>query len=66
MKNLTYNGTKYNSAKLMDVGHEIASMWGGSCLGYEVLDDRILFDCVEHGERFASELTFDELEKEYK
>ena len=59
---LTYNDKTYDYQDLMAIGQEIASMWGGSCYDVSIDDGEIIFSCAEHGELFATTLSFDELE----
>lgn len=59
---LTYNGKTYEYHDLMAIGQELASMWGGSCYDVSIDDGDVIFSCTEHGELFATTLSFDELE----
>jgi hypothetical protein len=60
---LTRNGKTYEYSDLMQIGHELASVWGGSCYDVSVTSDEVVFDCIEHGELFIATLDFDELEE---
>ena len=53
--------------RLHEVGKDLASLWGGYCESLTVkTEDKVVeFLCVEHGEKFITSLTFDELEDEY-
>ena len=53
--------------ELLNIGAEVASLWGGCCRDYEVdyETNRVIFSCIEAGEEFLAELTFDELKDEY-
>lgn len=53
--------------RLHKIGAELASLWGGYCESIKINKDNkiVEFYCVEHGEEFATSLTFDELEDEY-
>lgn len=53
--------------RLRGIGNEIASLWGGSCYGYEIEKEerKVTFLCIEHGERFITELSFSELLQEH-
>lgn len=63
---LVVDGVTYDDRKLMKVGNNAASLWGGSCIKYYVDKQNkvVEFDCIEHGERFGTSLAFSEL-KEY-
>lgn len=51
--------------KLIEIGNDVASIWGGSCYDVEILKDRVYFECIEHGKKFIAELTFEEIKKDY-
>lgn len=55
-------------AKLIEIGNDVASTWGGHCKGAEIKpDERVVeFLCVEHDEEFLTSMTFDEIEEEYE
>ena len=61
------DGISYDNRKLMKIGQEVASLWGASCTGYSINKKKkvIVFDCIEHGEEFVTEIDFIEL-KDYK
>lgn len=52
---------------LIDIGNEIASLWGGSCYSYEIneQDQTVIFNCVEHGELFYVVKNFKDIRNEY-
>lgn len=56
-----------NDKDLLDAGNDIASLWGGSCYDYSVDFDTktVTFQCVEAGDFFKTESTFDELKEDY-
>jgi len=56
----------YKREELIKIGNNAASIWGGSCIDYEIDEkgEEVIFDCIEHGERFTTSLKFKEL-KEY-
>ena len=66
LSDLIIDGVAYDREKLMAVGQELASLWGGSCLKYHIdkKNKVVTFDCIEHGELFGSTLEFSEL-KDY-
>lgn len=67
LNDLVVDGKIYDDKKLMQIGNDVASLWGASCISYTI-DKRkkeIVFECVEHGENFVTSLEFSEL-KEYK
>lgn len=58
------NGKDVNSfsqSQLIKVGTEIASMYGGRCLGYKIRGNKVYFQCIEHGEKFETSLNYDEI-----
>lgn len=54
-------------AKLIKIGNDVASTWGGYCKGAKIKPDEgvVEFLCVEHGEEFLTSSTFKEIEEEY-
>lgn len=60
---LTYRDKRYTDKDLMRIGNNMASIWGGSCIKYEVQESEVVFDCIEHGEFFITSCKFDELEE---
>jgi hypothetical protein len=56
---------KFEKTQLMKYGREIASLWGGECVDYEIDKENkvIIFICIEHGEDFVTSITFDEYEQ---
>jgi len=58
-----HNGVTYNANDLTRIGNNVASIWGGFCRNFTVdgQNQKVTFNCVEHGEEFASELDYDEL-----
>lgn len=53
--------------KLLKIGGEEASLWGGYCKKAEInMDERkVDFLCNEHGEDFYTSLTFEEIKEKY-
>lgn len=53
--------------KLLSIGNDVASLWGGSCYDFEVdkKGNQVVFHCVEHGEFFVTTMSFDEIQMEY-
>jgi hypothetical protein len=53
--------------KLIEIGNDVASLWGGSCYDFEIDRDyeAVAFFCVEHDEDFVTTMTFDEIKEEY-
>lgn len=49
--------------KLYEIGNELAGLYGGSCYDLEVSQEEKLvrFFCIEHGEKFYMENTFEEI-----
>lgn len=56
------NNKEFSRSKMMEVGRDIASLWGGECLDFEVDNDKqvVTFKCIEHGEFFITEQAFAE------
>lgn len=56
-----------NKDRLYQIGNEVASLWGGSCYGFKVnrKDKEVIFDCIEHGEKFATSLSFSEIKEQF-
>lgn len=52
--------------RLMRIGEEEASSWGGKCLKVTTYENLVCFECVEHGEKFETYMTYKEIEEEYK
>ena len=59
------NGKEYTKMQLEKIGNEVASLWGGSCYNVEVdyTTKSLQLECIEHGEKFATEISFSDLEK---
>lgn len=57
--------SKYKKELLMEVGQEVASGWGGVCLGITTYDNLVEFKCNEYGENFTTHMTYADIEKEY-
>lgn len=51
--------------QLEAVGEEVASGWGASCTGFKCYSDSVEFQCIEHGEKFVTNLSYDDIKKEY-
>ena len=60
---------KYNEEQIRSVGIEIASLWGGECLSYEVVKENgetiYRFMCIEHGDEFFTDVKESEIETDY-
>ena len=48
---------------LMQIGEEVASLWGAFCLKYEIDKEKreVNFICNEHGEFFETSISFNKL-----
>ena len=57
------NGETFTKRKLMSIGTDLASLWGGECYGFEIDDKEqiVRFNCIEHGESFVTTQSFLEL-----
>ena len=66
LSDLIVDGVAYDRQKLMDVGQEVASLWGASCIKYHIdkKNKVVMFECIEHGEEFVTSIEFSKL-KEY-
>lgn len=53
--------------KLSAIGEDVASIWGGTCKKVTINPDNkeVTFHCMEHGERFTTSMSYDEIEHEY-
>ena len=58
--------SQINKDRLMRIGQEEASLWGGECLRVTTYENLVCFECVEHGEKFETYMTYKEIEEEYK
>jgi hypothetical protein len=56
-----------NKERLQEIGNDLASLWGGSCYNFKInhKEKKVVFDCIEHGEKFATSLTFPEIKAQY-
>ena len=56
-----------NKERLLLIGNSIASLWGGSCYNVKIKqkEKEVVFDCIEHGERFSASLSFAEIKEQY-
>lgn len=54
---------KYNDRELQNIGNNVASLWGARVESWTVnnYDETVTFHCNEFGERFDTELSFDDL-----
>ena len=54
---------KYTDDMLMQIGEEVASLWGAFCLKYEIDKEKreVNFICNEHGEFFETSISFNKL-----
>ena len=54
-------------ARLLEIGNDVASLWGGYCKKAEIdmPGEKIDFLCVERGEEFYTSLSFAELHRDY-
>ena len=56
-----------NKEHLLKIGNNIAALWGGSCYNFEInrKEKEVVFDCIEHGEKFTTSLSFTEIKEQY-
>jgi len=56
------------SERLYEIGNEVASGWGGSCYNFRInkREKKVVFDCIEHGEKFTTSLSFSEIKAEFE
>lgn len=59
------NGIRYTKEDLILIGNNVAALWGASCIDFKVSHQTrtVEFYCIEHGEFFATNIGFDELEE---
>lgn len=57
------DGLPYTKNDLMRIGSNVVSLWGGKCYKFEIDKSakKVIFFCVEHGERFGTDVAFSEL-----
>ncbi len=53
--------------QLLQIGNELASLWGGACYDYKISrkNKEVVFDCIEHGEKFVTSLSFSEITEKH-
>jgi hypothetical protein len=53
--------------QLLQIGNELASLWGGSCYDYRISqkDKEVEFRCIEHGEKFVTSMSFSEIKEQH-
>lgn len=52
----------YTTEQLQEIGREVASCWGGECIGYNIEDNGdVTYECIEHGEFFVSTIKVKDL-----
>lgn len=60
---------KLTNGQLRNVGKEVASFWGGELIEAEDIStsEKIMYQflCVEHGDEFYTELSLDDILKNY-
>jgi len=56
-----------NKERLLKIGNDVASLWGGSCYNFKInqKEKEVVFDCIEHGERFSTSLSFSEIKEQF-
>ena len=56
-----------NEKRLLEIGNEVASLWGGYCCELKInrRNKEVVFNCVEHGEKFATSLSFAEIKGQF-
>lgn len=61
---LKYKGVSYTDEQLLRIGNNVAMLWGAFCFGYRInrAEQKIYFECVEHGEKFLTTIDFDKME----
>ena len=49
---------------LLDIGRNVASLWGAECHDAKPDDTRevVVFHCMEHGEKFITEIAYNDLD----
>lgn len=56
---------KIPESRLKEIGQEVASGWGGSCTGVKCYCNSVEFKCIEHGEVFTTNLSYDYIKENY-
>lgn len=57
---------KYDKPTLLLVGQHVASNWGGECIGFKSYTNCVEFECVEHGDKFKTIVSYARIEDKYK
>ena len=64
-KIITEPAEGFTKDKLMEIGQDIASIYGGVCTNVKTYTKSVEFMCNEHGEKFTSVMTYEEIKKDY-
>ena len=51
--------------KLMEIGQDVASGWGAVCTGVKTYSKTVVFECNEFGEKFITQMSYEDIKKEY-
>lgn len=57
--------SKISKSKLNEIGYDIASLWGAECTSIKTYENLVEFNCIEHGERFKTYMSYDEIKEDY-
>lgn len=57
--------TKKQENELLKIGNEVASTWGAYCESFDVYPNLVVFNCNERGEKFTTQMNWDDLKIEY-
>ena len=64
-KIITKPSEGFTKAKLLEIGQEVASIYGAVCTNVKPYTKSVEFLCNECGEKFTSLMTYEEIKKEY-
>jgi len=53
--------------RLCEIGKDVASVYGGEFISFSCSphNKKVSFICIEHGEHFIAEMSFDDIKTEY-
>lgn len=63
---LNHNNVVYTDEQFMRIGRYVAGIYGGECISIAINRAKkvVCFDCIEYGDRFYSNVSFDDLAEE--
>lgn len=55
----------FTRKKLLEIGQEVASVYGAVCTNVKTYTKSVEFQCNEYGEKFTTFMTYEEIKQEY-